>query len=46
HCISTIIKYPYLTSLYLGIAHDGYSEQFLNDKKKSHLFHLTNLAIG
>ncbi|CAF1418539.1 unnamed protein product, partial [Rotaria magnacalcarata] len=33
HCILTIIKYPYLTTVYLGFAHDGYIEQFLNDKK-------------
>ncbi|CAF4135444.1 unnamed protein product [Rotaria sordida] len=42
---STIIKFPYLTTLNLQYAHRDYIEQFLNDKK-THLPHLTKLTVG
>jgi hypothetical protein len=42
---STIIKYPYLTTLSFAFAADDYIEQFLNDKK-SHVPHLTKLIVG
>ncbi|CAF4105324.1 unnamed protein product [Rotaria sordida] len=42
---STIIKFPYLTTLNLQYAHRNYIEQFLNDKK-THLPHLTKLTVG
>ncbi|CAF2887789.1 unnamed protein product [Rotaria sp. Silwood2] len=41
---STIIKYPYLTSLDLQFAHEDYIEQFLNDQK-TYLRHLTKLKV-
>ncbi|CAM2728774.1 unnamed protein product [Rotaria socialis] len=42
---STIIQYPYLTSLDLQFVHDDYIEQFLNDKK-TYLPHLSKLNIS
>ncbi len=41
---STIIEYPYLTSLYLLSVHRDYVDQFLNDKK-THLPRLTVLSV-
>ncbi len=41
---STIIEYPYLTSLDLGFVHHDYIDQFLNDKK-THLPRLTKLTV-
>ncbi|CAF1141202.1 unnamed protein product [Rotaria sordida] len=42
---STIIKFPYLTTLNLQYAYPDYIEQFLNDKK-THLPYLTKLTVG
>ncbi|CAF4895161.1 unnamed protein product [Rotaria sp. Silwood1] len=42
---STIIEFPYLTSLNLLSAHDDYVDQFLNDKK-ARLPCLTKLAVS
>ncbi|CAF3738452.1 unnamed protein product [Rotaria sp. Silwood1] len=40
-----IVKYPYLVSLSLYIAHNDYIEQFLNDKK-TYLPSLTKLTVA
>ena len=42
---STIIEYPYLTSLNLGFVHHDYIDQFLNDKK-TYLPRLTKLTVN
>jgi hypothetical protein len=42
---STIIEYPYLTSINFAFAHPDYIDQFLNDKK-ARVPRLTKLTVG